>query len=78
MKAERMGYVVTNDTTRGQMYWGPGALEHGKIIGTFKRPKGDEGALILLDTGCFVQGNAQCIRTTPSVVMELAAKARAL
>jgi hypothetical protein len=74
-KSERQGYVVTNDAKRGALYWGPGPLAHARLVGTFKRPIGDEGALIQTSQGILVQGNAGCFKSVPSIVMELAIKA---
>jgi hypothetical protein len=47
-----------------QMFWGPSNLpKNAKFCGVVQRKTGDSGALIVLQNGIFVQGNAGIIRT---------------
>jgi len=61
--------VATNDTLEGKrwsLYWPGMPVPQGAVVvGTVRRAPGDTGALFLLPTGQYVQGNAGCIRTLP-------------
>jgi hypothetical protein len=49
---------------QAEMYWGPGPIP-GEIVGMVEGENFRKGALILLKSGVYVQGNAGSIRTLP-------------
>jgi hypothetical protein len=61
--------IATNDTREGKMwllYWSGMPVPQGAaVVGTVRRGRFDAGALFLLPTGLYVQGNAGSIRTLP-------------
>lgn len=57
---------VEKSGKKWQVYWGYLALPVGaEAFGTVTRETGETGALIRLNTGIYVQGNAGGIRTLP-------------
>lgn len=61
--------ITTNDTREGKLwplYWpGMPVPQGAAVVGTVRREHGDSGALFLLPTGVYCQGNAGCLRSLP-------------
>ena len=56
-----------------KLYWGASPLPEGaKAIGTVSRETGDHGALILMPTGVYVQGNAGSVRNIDQTAVKKA------
>jgi len=54
---------VTHSTKAGRLLWGNMPLPHDSLlVGTVTRPTGETGALILMPTGRYMQGNAGALR----------------
>ena len=73
--------IATNDTRVGKLwalYWpGMPVPQGAAVVGTVRREPGDSGALFLLPTGVYVQGNAGCIRTLPQHEVKILVARRA-
>lgn len=55
---------ITGNTGTAKMYWGASPYPAGsECLGVIYRTDTDMGALILMSTGLYVQGNAGSIKT---------------
>ncbi|HNT33142.1 MAG TPA: hypothetical protein PKN49_12105 [Candidatus Aminicenantes bacterium] len=62
---DRAEVITISRLGKWRLYW-PGPLPQGAAaIGTVNRGNGEEGALILMPTGVYVQGNAGALRSLP-------------
>ncbi len=63
MKGNERMNIKPNDPN-WRIYWGQSPLPYGAVaVGTVKRDTGETGALLLLASGRYVQGNARVYRT---------------
>ena len=59
-----------------KVYWGAGPLPKGAVaLGTVTRDGTDTGALLLMRTGLYYQGNAGAVRGLPQRKIREAARA---
>lgn len=57
--------ITVNPAGKWKHYWTSPLPQGARALGTVNRGNGEEGALLLMPTGLYVQGNAGAIRSLP-------------